>query len=83
MGPHLRGKIHPFALVTRGPGAFRGLERHTFFFFSFPQGTSLGQQAHWPSNLSLYTEIKKDFLSKIMFPTVCRRAFPLKSKVFY
>ena len=71
-------------VVTRGPGAFWGPERHIFnffFVFSFPQGTSLGQRAHWPSKLSLHTEIKKDFSSKIVFPTVYRRACPPKSSV--
>ena len=54
---------------------------HFLFVFSFPQGMFLGQWAHWPSILSLYAEIKKDFPSKIMFPTVYKRACPPKSSV--
>ena len=64
----------------QGPG--KPYVFHFFFVFSFPQGKSPGQRAHWPSKLSLCTEIEKDFPSKVMFPTVYRRACPPEA-VFY
>ena len=62
-------------IVTRGPVAFRGPERHTIFIFSSfsvfhkERPLSQRQRAHWPFNLSLY------------FLAVYRRACPPKRSV--